>query len=203
MLEPLQCGPCNKCRRQAEVMWSARSSPPNKEQRHQAEFRAVHEASQSEDDPRWSKCRNGQCNRAGTWRFNGRVFPGAERYDHDERRDSLLLSDPGQTTPKSYAYGTRIPDRRSRGLGLVFGMSCRSVPFHSSEIDGVYTKSTSDWQGDAATNGTSFQLFTRVVQLVFDVRHSMLRAHKVVRQQLASAPSYSKGRFDSNVLLHH
>jgi len=39
-----------------------------------------------------------------------------------------------------------------------------------------------------------------VGQLVSDVWHSMLRAHKVARQQLAS---YSKGRNDSNVLLHH
>ena len=42
-----------------------------------------------------------------------------------------------------------------------------------------------------------------VGQLVSDVRHSMLRAHEVARQQLASAASYSKGRYDSNVLLHH
>jgi len=41
-----------------------------------------------------------------------------------------------------------------------------------------------------------------VGQLVSDVRHCMLRAHEVAREQLASAASYSKGRYDSNVLLH-
>jgi len=61
MLEPEKCGPCNKCRRRAEVMCADRSSPHSKEQQRQAEIRAVHEASPSEDDPPITRSRPWLC----------------------------------------------------------------------------------------------------------------------------------------------
>ena len=87
-------------------------------------------------------------------------------------------------------------------------MSCRGVPFHSSEIAGVIPNLLAIGRETRLPPELQFPTVHQesdvsVGQLVSDVWNSMLRAHEVARQQLASAASYSKGRYDSNVLLHH